>query len=68
MPVPVPETRVIIAGVDVSNYVQSVTTVRNPGEPESAVLAFTVDRLSLGASLAGDRQVLTLRIAEGLID
>lgn len=64
----VPRTRVVVAGVDISDAVLSTTSARQPAELETVVLVLAVDRLSLVDDYRNGGQELTYHIAEGLID
>lgn len=57
------DTRVFVAGEDISGYVKSVKLHRVPGEPPTAEITVYVDRLGLNDSHAVT-QVLEIHIAE----
>jgi hypothetical protein len=57
------DTRVFVAGKNISGYVKSVNLHRVPGEPTTAEITVYVDRLSLDDSHAVT-QVLEIHIAE----
>lgn len=62
----IPKTRVVVAGVDITDLVGGVDLHRRVDDVESATVLLYVDRLELHQEGA-DAQVLTLHIAEGKI-
>ncbi len=62
----IPKTRVVVAGVDITDLVGGVDLYRRVDDVESATVLLYVDRLELHQEDA-DAQVLTLHIAEGKI-
>lgn len=57
------DTRVFVAGEDISRYVKSVNLHRVPGEPPTAEITVYVDRLGLNHDHAVT-QVLEIHVAE----